>query len=150
MALEHLRLEDFSDREFLLIVADITEAHDGWADSQEIADRLDLTKRRFASSRLSWLARWGAVEREHARDEGGNLRWHRDGKPMHTQRWRLTTTGWAIASGSLRKGTETALEKLGDDQMLLLTRWVARRQMGATAAKLVQREWQREAMLRKA
>ena len=110
MALDHMRLEDLSDREFLLIVAEVAEDGDGWADSQEIADRLDLSKRRLASSRLSWLARWGAVERQHAQDAAGNIRYHRDGKVMHTQHWRLTAVGWQVASGELRKGLESQLD----------------------------------------
>jgi hypothetical protein len=150
VALDSLRLEDLSDREFLLIVTDVADEHDGWADSQEVANRLGLSKRRLASSRLSWLARWGAVEREHQRDEAGNIRYHRNGKPMHTQRWRLTTVGWALASGQMRKGLESQLARTDDAQMVVLTRWLARRQMGATAQKLTEREWQREALLRKA
>jgi predicted transcriptional regulator len=78
MPREHLTLLDLSDREFLLVVMDASDG-DGWADSQDIANLLDV-ERRNASSRLSWLVRWGVVEREHKRDESGNLRYHRDGK----------------------------------------------------------------------
>jgi hypothetical protein len=109
MSLDRLRIEDFSDREFLLIVADVAAEEDGWADSEQVAQRMDLSTRRLASSRLSWLRRYGAVEREHVRDEAGNIRYHRNGKPMHTQRWRLTTAGQAVAFGKLRKADETAL-----------------------------------------
>lgn len=141
MPRESLTIDDFSDREFLLIVVDAYDA-DGWADSQEVADRLDLVNRRFASSRLSWLARFGAVEREHRRDATGNLRWRKNGQPMWTQRWRLTAAGEALALGRLRKGDETALARLKDDQLLLVTRWLTQRSgADGTTAKLVQREW---------
>ena len=139
--IEHLRITDYSDREFLLVMNDVAEG-DGWADSEAVAQRLDLTERRIASSRLSWLARYGAVEREHVRDEAGNIRYHRNGKPMHTQRWRLTEVGRSVAFGKLRRSAETALEKIDDGQLLLLTRWLNERTVGDdTYGKLVQREW---------
>lgn len=144
MPLDHLRLEDLSDREFLLIVADlIEESGEGWADSAEIAKRLDLTERRVASSRLSWLRRWGAVEREHERDESGNIRYHRNGKPMHTQRWRLTGIGHDMATGTLRKQQQQALEGARDGDILALTRLLAERgQSGPeTVRHLMRREW---------
>lgn len=150
MARDSLRLEDLSDREFLLIVNDvIRDVGEGWADSQEIADRLDLATRRLASARLSWLARWGAVEREHRRDEHGAIRYHRNGKPMVTQRWRLTTVGEQLATGRMRKGTQTVLDRADDGQMLAITRWLAQRPGGATTQKLMAREWQREQLLRR-
>src|SRR3954462_14187160 len=99
MAIDSVRIEDYSDREFLLIVADVAEDEDGWADSEQVAVRMDLSTRRLASSRLSGLRRYGAVEREPVRDEHGNIRYHRNGKPMHTQRWRLTAAGEALAFG---------------------------------------------------
>lgn len=142
MPIDSLRIEDFSDREFLLIVADVASEEDGWADSEQVAQRMDLKTRRLASSRLAWLRRYGAVEREHVRDEHGNIRYHRNGKPMHTQRWRLTAAGQALAYGRLRKGDETALNRLGDEQMLLVTRWLSERTAGdGTVGKLVAREW---------
>lgn len=143
MTIDSLRIEDFSDREFLLIVADVVaETGEGWADSDEVARRMDLSSRRLASSRLSWLRRYGAVEREHVRDEHGNIRYHRNGKPMHTQRWRLTDLGEAMAFGKLRKKDEAALGSMGDEQMLLVTRWLTERTAGdEMVGKLVAREW---------
>lgn len=153
MAREHLRLEDLSDREVLLIVADACGSNGDFADSLDIAARLDVGgehPRRTVAVRLSWLARWGAVEREHARDpDTGQLRYHRDGKVMHTQRWRLTASGWAVASGEMRKGLTNQLDRVDDGQMLVLTRWLARRNASATARKLSEREWRREMMLRR-
>jgi hypothetical protein len=138
---ESLRIEEYSDREFLLIVVDAYDG-DGWADSEHVAKLLDLKGRKIASSRLSWLRRYGAVEREHLADETGNIRYHRNGTAMHTQRWRLTELGEAVAYGRLRKGDETALSKLGDGQMLLVTRWLSERShINGDMAKLVQREW---------
>jgi hypothetical protein len=139
---DHLRLEDLSDREFLLIVADVADG-DGWADSQEVATRLDLTERRIASTRLSWLARWGAVEREHERDESGNMRYRRNGKPFYTQRWRLTDVGLDLATGRLRRSQQKALADARDGDLLALTQLLAERQRSGntTVANLVRREW---------
>lgn len=141
MPIESLRIEEFSDREFLLVVRDVAEA-DGWTDSEHVAQRLDLAHRKIASSRLSWLRRYGAVEREVKRDASGNIRAHRNGKVMWTQRWRLTSLGEAIALGKLRKGDTRMLESLSEGQMLMVTRWISEQTVGDTgAAKLVQREW---------
>jgi hypothetical protein len=139
---DSLRIEEYSDREFLLIVVDAYDA-DGWADSEHVAERLDLKDRRIASSRLSWLRRYGAVEREHVADADGNIRYHRNGKAMTTQRWRLTPLGEALAHGKLRKGDQSALAKIGDGQMLLVTRWLTERSQadGGDIGRLVQREW---------
>jgi hypothetical protein len=140
-ALENLRIESYSDREFLLLIADHAQ-DDGWAESLDVARALGFENRRFASARFAWLARYGAVEREHERDEAGNIRYHRNGKMMHTQRWRLTALGQAVAYGRLRKGDETALSRLGEGQLMLVTRWLSERSNGdAGIAKLVQREW---------
>jgi prophage antirepressor-like protein len=140
MALENLRIESFSDREFLLVISD--HEQDGWTDSLDVAKALGFEDRRFAAQRFRWLAIYGAVEREHERDETGNLRYYRDGRVRHTQRWRLTELGRAMAYGKLRKGDETALGRIQDDQMLLVTRWLSDRSRGDSGvAKLVQREW---------
>lgn len=141
MPLESLRITDYSDREFLLVVLDQAD-DEGWTDSMHVANALGFENRRFASSRFSWLARYGAVEREHARDESGNLRWTKDGKPMHTQRWRLTELGEQVALGKLRRGDQSALDRLTPAQLPLVTRWLAERSRDATGmGKLVEREW---------
>jgi hypothetical protein len=141
LPLDSLTILDFSDREFLLVLVDVSDA-DGWADSEQVANQLDLKGRRLASSRLSWLRRYGAVEREHARDENGSLRYHRDGRVMHTQRWRLTELGESLAYGKLRKADTRALEGMNAGQMLLAARMISERTNDDTGmSKLVQREW---------
>lgn len=141
MPLERLTIENYSDREFLLIVTD--HAHeDGWTESADISEALGFESHRYVAMRFVWLARYGAVEREHERDEKGNIRYHRDGRVRHTQRWRLTELGEAVANGKLRKGDQSALDRLGEAQLPLVTRWLAEHSRGDTGmAKLVQREW---------
>lgn len=142
MAIDRLRIEDMSDREFLLVLADCAD-DDGWADSQVIADVMDLAERRIASSRLSWLARYGAVEREYETDEHNRPRMRKSGQYFYTQRWRMTERGEALAFGRLRAQTRNSLDKLGDDSMLELTHWLTTRvrRSNETATKLVAREW---------
>jgi hypothetical protein len=141
MPREHLTLLDYSDREFLLLAMDCAEDGD-WFESQALAVRLDLEHRRSASQRLSWLARWGVVEREHARDHTGNIKYHRNGKVMTTQRWRLTDAGKALALGRIKARQQTVLDNLGDEQLIEVTRWLSGRTRDAgMATKLSLREW---------
>jgi hypothetical protein len=135
--LDHLRLADLSDREILLVLRDVADG-DGWADAVHVADQLAMIgdhPHRMVASRLSWLRRYGAVDREeeqHKRDDGSKVR-----------RWRLTATGEALALGTLKRAQERALEGLDDTQLLLVARHVAEhaRAASATAAKLTEREW---------
>jgi hypothetical protein len=149
MALEHLRLEDYSDRELLLVLVDVADSA-GWADPRDVADRLGMGgdhPHRMVASRLAWLKRYGAVMMEPD-DEHAQRPRDSDGKRPTARRWGLTTIGNALAQGTMRKATETALERVGDDQMLVLTRWLARRPSNAVVANLARREWQRETLLR--
>jgi hypothetical protein len=86
---ESLTILDYSDREFLLLVVDCYDG-DGWAAAKVIGKRLNLVHHRSASSRLSWLTRFGAVEREYKRREDGELHLTPSGNLVPTQRWRLT------------------------------------------------------------
>ena len=144
-SLKSLKLMEFSDRELLLILNDVAD-HEGYASAVEVAAKLHLDHPRphqCVSVRFSWLARYGALEREHMRDEHGNLMWTGRGLPRHTQRWRMTAMGRAMAVGALTKTQEAQLGRIGDDRMLMLTRYLSQRARSAdpVAAKLVEREW---------
>lgn len=143
MTIERLTIEDYSDREFLLIIRDIAaESFDGWVESEQVAQRMDLSTKRLASSRLSWLRRFGAVEREVERDSTGNIRETRDGKPRYTQRWKLTPLGLSMAVGKLSKTNRTMLEGLDEGRLLMAVRLITERtQEDFGTSKLVQREW---------
>ena len=142
MPVERLTIDDMSDREFLLAMYDLRDA-DGWTDSEQIRERLDLAERRIASTRLSWLQRWGAVEREAERDEYGQLRYTRAGKLRYTQRWQFTEKGAAYAFGQLKAREQQSLDRLGDEQLLEITAWLTSRTRTAdgVARKLISREW---------
>lgn len=142
MPIDHLRIEDMSDREFLLAVHDLRDS-DGWTDSEAVRERLNLSKRGIASSRLSWLARWGAVEREFRVNEAGHPERRKNGGLFYTQRWRLTVPGAAYANGTLKARQLTALDNMDDTQLLVLTAYVASRSVraGDVGRTLVRREW---------
>jgi hypothetical protein len=140
-----LTLLDLSDRELLLLLRDAADGT-GFADARDIAARLDLTgdhPHRSVAVRLSWLVRYGAVEREHARDERGNIRYHRNGKAMTTQRWGLTDLGLAMATGKLTKSQEKTLEAMGGGSLLMATRFLSRKIRGSDeqTGKLFDREY---------
>jgi hypothetical protein len=138
----HLTLLDLSDRELLLVLRDVSDGQ-GWATALDIAAQLDVIEHRSVSVRLSWLRRYGAVEREMERDASGNIRTTRAGKTVYTQRWALTGVGLAMATGKLRAAQERAFEGLDDGQMLMATRWLTRRVQASapTVAKLMDREY---------
>jgi len=143
--LEHLTLLDLSDRELLLILRDVADGA-GYALANDIATRLDLMGEnpgRSVAVRLSWLVRYGAVEREHLRDAAGNIRYHRSGKVMTAQGWKLTELGVVIATGKLSKTQEKALEGMNDGSLLMATRWMAGRiaSSNGTVGKLLDRQY---------
>lgn len=136
-----LTIEEYSDREFLLLVADHRDA-EGWVDSLEIAKALGFPNRKMVAQRFRWLWVYGATEREHAQDEQGNLRYFKDGRVRYTQRWRLTELGEAVALGILKNGQQKMLDNLGDSQLILAVRTLSERTRGDVGLpKLVQREW---------
>jgi hypothetical protein len=145
--LESLRITDFSDREVLLILNDVADG-EGWASAKDMVERFGFAQRldrphRFVAQRLSWLGRYGALEREHEWDEQGRPKLTRSGKLKYTQRWRMTPAGRALAMGKLRTGQQRALEGLTDEQLLVALREVTRhvQRAGETAAVLARREW---------
>jgi hypothetical protein len=148
-ALESLRLADMSDREVLLIVHDLQDS-EGWVDSLDMADRMGMKhdrRRSTVASRLAWLRRYGAMEREFLWDENSNPIVNRKGEHRMGQRWRLTAIGEVIALGKLKAAQEKAVSELDDSQFLLLTRALAGRVRGAddhTVQKLSEREWRHQ------
>lgn len=144
-ALTSLTLLDLSDRELLLVMRDVSDGQ-GWCSAHDIADQLGLTMdqpHRSVAVRLSWLKRFGAVEREHERDPNTGVLLYRGEKPVYTQRWKMTETGLALATGKLNKTQRASLDKLQDGQMLMTMRWLSQRVVGSspTVGKLMDREY---------
>src|SRR4051812_18644976 len=98
--LESLRLDDMSDREVLLVVRDVSATSpDGWVLAVDVADQIGVRgdrRKHAVASRLAWLRRFGAAERELLWDENSNPIMNRAGTAQRTgQRWRLTDIGLA-------------------------------------------------------
>src|SRR5215471_1778606 len=144
--LEHLRLVDLSDREILLTLVEVAD-EDSFAHAEEIAAKLGMkgdNAKRCVITRLSWLSRYGAVERELLYDELGVPQTTRGGKLKLGQGWKPTEIGYSIANGQLKQNQTKMLEGLTDAQMLSVTRYVAEQARGMgnfTSSKLIEREW---------
>lgn len=127
-----LRLWDMSDREILYVIDEEADpANAGWTSSYDIADRLGITSDYPATSvgqRLSWLRRYGAVEKKEKESA-----------------WRLTRAGRALKAGQLAASDEALLDSMDSAQVLMLTRYLTGRYkgVGQAASNLIRREWQR-------
>jgi|SRR5262245_53303193 len=128
--LHTLRLEDYSDRELLLVVDDLAQEF-GWVDPSDVANKLGIKAAhpvRSVISRFVWMVRYGTMEREIKTDDTGSPMVTRSGRPKYGQRWRLTKAGQMFAMGRLTARQADSLNRFKDDQMVLVTRWLAERQ----------------------
>jgi hypothetical protein len=123
-----LRLDEFSDRELLALIADLRDEA-GYVQSLDIAVALNLGEggKQSASVRLSWMRRYGVVDY----DDGG---------------WCLTDDGERALQASASKGLTKAVEATSDPSLLEATHLLAerRRRAGSVFQTLSRREWQRE------
>jgi len=132
-----LRLVDFLDEEFLALVVDNAD-HEGWASSQMIAESIGISTRNVGS-RLSWMRRYGVVER--------------DTSPGSTTQgfWRLTERGEALVKARFSKGQQTALSSLRDEQLWELATQLSERYetVDDVTANLVRRRFSASAQRRR-
>lgn len=145
---ESLRVVDVSDREVLWWLHDAADP-DGWASSKEIVVSTGKGMwaepdhaHKIVSGRLSWLMRYGAVQREHLEKDGRPM-FTKAGKPKYGQRWRLLPTGEQWMRGRLPKPVERALEG-ADIGTLGVALRVLHEQYGTnndTVKALLRREW---------
>lgn len=122
-------LDELSDKEVLWVLEDVTD-ESGYADVHAIADMLGMkhdNPAKCVGSRLSWLRRYGVVEK------------HKDAPGL----WRLTRPGRALIGADLQPGQRKTLEGLTDEQVLALTSIVTDRyrRSNDTAAVMMRREW---------
>lgn len=117
-----LSLYDFSDREVLLALRDLSdkaEANKGWVSAESFAIAVGLTSdypAQKVGSRFSWMRRYGVLEYSPNEititDENGTVR--------NVGGWRLTASGHKFASGDLRSPQKRAIESLQNEQALSL------------------------------
>ena len=116
-------LADFSDREFVHVVADL--ADDGWTLAKDVAKRVG-THERNVTMRFAWMRRFGILEIS---------------KEPPT-RWRLTAPGVAMLNADQRKFRFSELKDadLVHASHSLTQRFVRAAQPHQT---MTRREWQR-------
>jgi hypothetical protein len=141
-----LTLLDLSDREVLLVMLDCGGAPPMWITAKDVAEKLNLVgdnPSRSVSSRLSWLRRYGAVEREYRRDSNGNIIETAGGKPIYEQGWQLSELGMQIATGKISKTQQASLDRLNDGQLVLLTQALTTRAQSVAdgARRLLDRQY---------
>jgi hypothetical protein len=129
--LSDLKVTTVSDREVLWWLDDAADG-EGWATSREIVAQLGgnglfVHDRPWAlvAQRLSWLMRYGVVDREHLSDEKGHPRYYKDGKPVYGQRWKLTPIGEKFMRGSLTKGQQKDLDSMSEDRLVAMVEAIA-------------------------
>lgn len=110
-----LRNQDYTDRELLYIVNDLS-TDEGYASTSDIAERVFGDKaesngeRRYVGSRMAWMCTYGFCERD----------------PDRPGMYKLTTDGHALMAGKLTKSVENALTKMTDADRTMILRQAAR------------------------
>jgi hypothetical protein len=135
----NLKLENFSDRELLYIISDLTPAS-GWVDVDAIAARVGIAvadlsdeqlllhARRCVSVRLAWIRKLsGCVERN----------------PDETLSWGLTYWGQTVVKGKLSNVVSERIAGLSEADSLKALDLLSRKYLRAeaNAANLMRREW---------
>lgn len=126
-----LTLEDYADKELLLVVADVAaDDPKGWARTPDIAEKLGISGDKANNSvgiRLAWLRRFGVMDHQPPK------------------RWRLAPFGEVFLNGALPVQDERRLAEMRPEQWLTLTRWLSQRyhEGGAPTGHLMRREWTR-------
>jgi len=143
MSLEALTLLDISDREVLLVIRDVSDG-EGYAYADDVATQLDLGgehPHRAVASRLSWLVRYGALERGEMRER--TLRdAENEGMVTKQRGWKLTPLGLSLAVGKLTKAQQDRLAKANLGELLMTTRALtARMESMNGTSKLLDREY---------
>lgn len=125
-AQRHATLYDFRDLDVMMkLRAEGNE--DGWVETEALASAMGFDEdRRPVGSRLSWMKRYGMIER----DEQSGL-------------WRLSPGGERVTEARLRANQKRSIETLPDESMIEVMANVAHRYRFADAmtAALLRREF---------
>lgn len=138
---------DRTDREMLLLIVRVLD-EDGVASSEDVAEALGLGEKNGLSpagrvaSRLSWMARFGFIERIDP---------HQLGRSLKPSLWILTPVGERLIEGKLTKAVESALDSADSGSHLLIMRRLVQRayvDASYSTAVAVRREYQHNAAQR--
>lgn len=121
------RLQDVRDRELLAAMVDLADP-DGFVTSEQVARAYNIQHDKpvqCAGARLSWMRRWGLVERDKERG------------------WRLTDRGLELRNGKVSEAVDAQLRAMGDPDVVdMIGALARRRQHGSREAAIVgAREW---------
>ena len=124
----NLQLGTYSDFDLLHIVNDLAD-NDGWATTEEIAQRVGLTHKHpnhCVGIRFAWMRREGAVEKHP-----------KEGK------WRMTDRGRALALNGLDVVERATFAEMSDNKLLAMMREMTGRYSTGdqVTANLMRREW---------
>jgi hypothetical protein len=133
--LSGLTLNEFSDEEFLAKVMDTNG--DGWISTDEISDAINLDVQYPNSNvgiRLSWLKRFGVVERD-----------------FDTGMWRVTKIGQDLVTAKFSSPAAKAIDAIDDSQLFLLSQRLSSRyeRVNPATANLVRRQFARSTFRRR-
>lgn len=141
----NLKLENYSDRELVHILADLTPngSEEGWVDIETIAVRTGMSApegmseaqalihaKRCVAVRFSWIARLsGCIERNTEKGRSGL--------------WRLTEDGASLVKARITKTTDNQLSNIDKHEALLALDALSRRYQKSNreTANLMRREW---------
>jgi hypothetical protein len=146
--LKRLRNIDYSDRELLLVINSLTDKR-GLVRAEEVATALGVesngkrTPAGTVSVRMSWMRRYGYIDRVEARTYGG--------KATDPPYWLITDVGQKLMRGTLNQSVIRAI-KQGPGNQLLIMRHLMR--MGFVEndfpyATALRREYQNQAAQRR-
>lgn len=130
--MKHLSLWDMSDRELLHVVDEQAmgagDAFPGWTEPRAVSDAIGLSQKGGSGQRLSWMVRFGLLER-------------------HADRaiYRCNRVGRAMMNGDLSPEAAKALKEMDPAQLVTVTSEITRRygRLGDGAAHVMRREWKR-------
>lgn len=116
-----LRLEDYADHELLYLLNDVGD-REGWATSQEVADKLGITNKEGThnvGSRFAWCFRFGWLEK------------HEEARPT---KWRLTDAALDLLFPTdLSSAAQQALDNLDEAQKVAVLKTATRQLGGGTS-----------------
>lgn len=113
-----LRNIDYTDREMLFVIARVADEN-GIASSLDIANALDIGRNGKLSpagrvaARLSWMRRYGFVERVDPKSVN---------RPTQPSLWIMTAVGAQMIRGQLKKSLIEAIDKNDVGTQLLIMR----------------------------
>ena len=128
-------LDEFSDRELMLVVHDLTEKiePESWTTAWEVAQKVNLGEegKLHVGIRFAWMRRYGVLEKD----------------PGHPARWRLSAAGREmVAVAKHLSQAQREITKLSNGELVWVSHTLAGRFHRApdAFANVTRREWQRE------